>query len=135
MRSAMIRHSTERHSSERGAVLVQVSIALLGLMAFSAFVMDYGILWASRGQAQTSADAGALAGAMSLGFADSDDFAAAQEKAQAVSLQNGVWGEDPDVLLSDITFLPPSVCKPPEYPGVADTCVKVDVFRNQRAGG
>jgi hypothetical protein len=42
-----------------------------------------------------------------------------------------VWGTQPDVQLTDITFPP---C-PPGAPGLPDTCVKVDVFRNQRAGG
>ena len=54
-------------SNERGAVLILVAVAVFALVAFSAIVVDYGILWASRGQAQTSADAGALAGAISIG--------------------------------------------------------------------
>ena len=48
-------------SSQRGAMLIQVSIFLLALTAFSAFVFDYGILWVSRRQAQNSADAAAVA--------------------------------------------------------------------------
>ena len=42
------------------------AVCLFVLIAFSAIVVDYGILWASRGQAQTSADAGALAGAIAI---------------------------------------------------------------------
>ena len=53
-------------SNERGAVLILVAVAVFTLIAFSAIVVDYGILWASRGQAQTSADAGALAGAIDI---------------------------------------------------------------------
>ena len=49
-------------ASERGAVIVHVAIALVGLMAFSAFVIDYGVMWAARRQAQNSADAGAHGG-------------------------------------------------------------------------
>ena len=42
-----------------------------------------------------------------------------------------VWGEAPDVTDADVTF---PACPP--TPGMGeDTCVKVDVFRNQRAGG
>ena len=57
-----------RSESQRGAVLIHVAIALLGLIAFTTFVVDYGVMWVSRGQAQTSADAGALSGAISLAF-------------------------------------------------------------------
>ena len=117
-------------ASERGTVLIQVTVAILALLALSAFVLDYGIMWASRGQAQNSADAGALAGAISLAFED-DDEAEARAKAKAVALANKVWGSAPDVVDADITFPP---C-PPGAPGPPDTCVKVDVFRNQRPGG
>ena len=48
---------------ERGAVLVHVAIGLIAFMAFSTFVVDYGVFWLSRRQAQNAADAGALAGA------------------------------------------------------------------------
>jgi hypothetical protein len=118
-------------SSQRGAVLIHVAIALLGLLAFSAFVTDYGVMWVSRGQAQTAADAGALSGAVALAFDNPTDFVNAKEKARAVALQNLVFGQPPDVQLSDITFPP---C-PPGVPGPPDTCVKVDTFRNQRTGG
>ena len=45
---------------ERGAVLVHVAVTLVGLVAFSALTIDYGVLWTSRRQAQNAADAGAL---------------------------------------------------------------------------
>ncbi len=61
-----------RSSSERGSILVQVGVAIIVLIAFTAFVADYGLMWVSRRQAQNAADAGALAGAIALGF---DDFA------------------------------------------------------------
>ena len=61
-----------RMASERGAIGVYVAIACLVPMGFTMFVVDYGILQTSRHQAQNSADAGALAGAVALAF---DDFA------------------------------------------------------------
>src|SRR5262245_28680538 len=61
-------------SRERGAVLLHVAVAMLGLLAFCALVVDYGIFWAARRQAQNSADAGALAGAMGLAYDDPTDF-------------------------------------------------------------
>jgi len=123
--------TNSHHGAERGAIVIQMAVCMLILLAFTAFVLDYGVMWASRGQAQTSADAGALAGAISLAFDSGTDFAGAKTKARNVALQNGVWGSQPDVQLADITFPP---C-PPGAPGLPDTCVKVDVFRNQRPGG
>lgn len=120
-----------RAASQRGAVLVQVTVAMLGLLALSSFVLDYGVMWVARGQAQNAADAAALSGAIALAFDDPDDFDAARAKAKAVALQNRVFGDSPDVLDADITF---PAC-PPGAPGLPDTCVKVDVFRNQRPGG
>lgn len=117
--------------SERGAVLIQVAVAMLALLALSAFVFDHGVMLSSRAQAQNAADAGALSGAISLAFDDPDDFDGARAKALAVARANSVWGEVPDVTDADVTF---PACPP--TPGLAaDTCVKVDVFRNQRAAG
>src|SRR5438552_18642709 len=59
-----------RTASERGAVLVQAAIVLLVLIAFTTFVFDYGVLWVARNQAQTAADAGALAGAIGMAYDD-----------------------------------------------------------------
>ncbi len=118
--------------SERGAVLVHVAIALVGLMAFSTFVIDYGVMWVARRQAQNSTDAAALAGAVSLGFVDINDQALARQSALDVANQNRIWGTVPDVTPADVTF---PVC-PPGSPGAGTTsCIRVDVFRNQRAGG
>ncbi len=50
-------------ASEQGAVFVQVGISLFVMMAFNVFVLDYGVMWVGRRQAQNAADAGALAGA------------------------------------------------------------------------
>ena len=119
--------SSSRQATQRGAVLIHVAIAILGLVAFTAFVVDYGVMWVSRGQVQTSADAGALSGAIALAFDSPSDFTGAKEKAQAVATANLVFGAAPDVQLADVTF---PAC-PPGLPGPPDTCVKVDAFRNQ----
>ena len=115
-----------RVRNARGAVLVQVAVALLALLALSSFVFDYGVMWVSRGQAQNAADAGALAGALSLAFDGADDQDGARARAIAMAQANEVWGQSPDVTNADVTF---PVCPP--GPGLPDTCVKVDVFRNQ----
>ncbi len=121
---------TSRILSQRGAVLIHVAIALLGLIAFSTFVADYGVMWVSRGQAQTAADAGALSGAISLAFDGPTDFAGAKQRARGVAISNAVFGAAPDVQLTDVTF---PAC-PPGAPGPPDTCVKVDAFRNVARG-
>jgi len=114
-----------RRRGERGTVLVQVAVALLALLAMAALVFDYGVMWVSRAQSQNAADAGALAGAISLAFDSDTDFNGARAKAIAVAQQNRVWTSVPDITNADVTF---PAC-PPGAPGVPDTCVKVDVFR------
>lgn len=121
-------HMHTRAGSERGAVLVQVAIALVGLVAFSAFVIDYGVMWVARRQAQNAADAAAMAGAISLGFVNMEDQDLAREAALDAAAQNLVWGEPPDVAPEDVTF---PVC-PPGSPGAGtDACIRVDAYRNQ----
>ena len=110
-----------------GAVLVQVAVALLALLAVSSFVLDYGVMWVSRGQAQNAADAGALSGAISLAFNGATDFDGARARAIAMAQRNLVWGQAADVTAGDVTF---PIC-PPGSGAAPDTCVKVDVFRNQ----
>jgi Putative Flp pilus-assembly TadE/G-like len=123
--------ASSRNNGERGAVLIQVAVAMLALLAFSSFVFDYGVMWVSRRQAQNAADAGALSGAISLAFDSGTDFDGARAKAIAVAQRNRVWTAQPDITDADVTFPP---C-PPGAPGLPDTCVKVDAFRNQRPGG
>jgi Flp pilus assembly protein TadG len=123
---------SRRKRSERGAVLVQVVVAFIGLTAFSACVVDYGVLWSARRQAQNAADAAAMAAAVSLGFVDAADQTLARNAALDTAGQNWIWGQPPDINDGDITFIP---C-PVGAPGAGtNTCVQVNVFRNQRAGG
>jgi hypothetical protein len=51
---------------ERGAVAVVVALSLTVLLGFTALVVDVGLGWAARAQAQTAVDAAALAGAARL---------------------------------------------------------------------
>ncbi len=119
-------------TNERGAVFIHVAIAMIGLISFSALVVDYGVLWLARRQAQNAADAAAMAGAVSLGFVDIDDQALARTSAINTALQNFIFGETPDITDADVTF---PVC-PPGSPGAgSNACIKVEVFRNQRPGG
>jgi hypothetical protein len=118
-------------SAQRGAVLVHVAIALIGLTAFSSFVVDYGVLWTARRQAQNAADAAAMAAAATLGFSGGDE-ARARAAAIDASGVNLVWGEPPDVTASDVYFDQPCPAGAPE--AGAGRCVRVDVYRNQQRG-
>jgi Flp pilus assembly protein TadG len=126
-----------RIGEERGAILIQVAVAMLGLLAFSMLVIDYGILWSSRRQAQNAADAGALAGAIGLAFDDPTDFTdsgPAKQSAHAAAIANKIFGEAPNNNVStDVTFLGPSFAN--QCPDdAAATCVKVDVYRTSSRG-
>lgn len=119
--------------SERGAMLIMVAICLFALTLFSAIVLDYGVLWASRAQAQTAADAGALSAALSL-LTNPTETALARDAARKLANANRVWGEAP--LTPDILVDLPIACPPGS--GTADPdCVRVDVQRGQvdRNGG
>lgn len=128
---------TQSPASERGAVLVHTAFALLALVAFTTFVADYGVLWLSRRQAQNSADAGALAGALALAFDDPTDHTSAglgKKNAHQLATTNLVYGGAPDVDIdNDIEILCPG-CANQCPNGSPNTCIRVDVFRNQARG-
>jgi hypothetical protein len=112
--------------AERGAVLVQTGLAIIAVLAFSAFVIDYGVLWVSRGQSQNAADAAALAGAVALSYdnaSDRSDTGPAKRNALNVALAHNVWGQAPSVTMADISF-------PPCPDDGTNACVKVNVYRN-----
>src|SRR6185436_7175235 len=95
--------------SERGAMLIMVVIALLGLTVISAFIFDYGVLWASRRQAQNSADAAALSAAINMRD-DPSDLVQARAAARTVAAANTVWAQAPaaaDVLVDLVITCPP----------------------------
>ena len=112
---------------ERGAVLVQVAIAILVMTAMATFVVDHGVLWVSRGQAQNAADAGALSGAIARAYDELTDPPASNGKAfnsaMGAALANSVWTAAPTVQVS-------WACPP----WVAGSCVRVDVYRNGEFG-
>ena len=112
---------------ERGAVFIQVGIAVFVLMAAQVFVLDYGIMWISRRQAQNAADAGAFSGAVARNYDDFDDppdpaGVAAQAASQAASA-NDIW-QQPGT--SEVSFDCPA--------GITGRCVRVDVYRNGEFG-
>ena len=116
---------TQSSCSDRGAVLVHVAIVLLGLMAMSVFIIDRGMLYAARRQAQNAADSGALAGAVHMLYdtnmvPNGDVLTTANE----VAVTNLVWNAAPVVNSS---------FECPAYVAVGGTvdCIRVDVYRDQ----
>jgi len=115
------------NTSERGAVLVQVAIAILVLTAMATFVVDQGLVWVSRGQAQNAADAGALSGAIARAYDELTNPPASNGKAflsaSGAALANNVWTTAPT---AQVSFACPA--------GVVGSCVRVDVYRNGEFG-
>lgn len=116
-------------SSERGAVLIQTALLIFVLVGFATFVLDHGIFWVSRSQAQNSADAAAIAGAIARAYDEFSDPPAAggatELNAINVSHANMVWKVIPSLA---VTY----GC-PPEAPASA-RCVRVDIHRDDEFG-
>jgi hypothetical protein len=124
----------KRSRSERGAILVHVAVIFLALLAFTALVFDYGVMFTSRRQAQNSADAAALSAAISYSLDRPGDVAAMQNSGVQAARDNHVWGQSPEVIAADIELLDGLSGRPPCPPGevqqgVPGSCVKASVYR------
>lgn len=114
--------------SDHGAILIHVAIGLVGLFLFTGFVVDYGTFWVARGQAQNSADAGALAGATARLWDDttnpptSTTSGKVPESVYAAMAGSPIWGIAPPQNTVNISYTCPD--------GVTTTCVAVDVYRD-----
>jgi hypothetical protein len=120
--------ATGRH--ERGAILIHVAIALMGLMAITAFVLDQGVFYLARRQAQNGADAGAHAGAVARLFDETGTPAPGgpTERSATVAAQsNQVFGAVPGVV---VEYGCPSFA-PEATNGV---CVHVETYRDGTHG-
>ena len=92
-----------RLRDDRGAIIIHVAFALLALLAFSAFVVDMGVMWVSRGQAQNAADAGALAGAVAL-MRDGGSSTEAAKSALQWTSNNAIFGATSSAANVRVTF-------------------------------
>jgi hypothetical protein len=120
---------TRLHDDERGMSLVFVGVGFMAFLAATTLAIDVGMFATARSQAQNSADAGALAGAIALYFDDYDDRSAggpAKQNAIAAALENQVIGAQVSVTPPDVTF--------PLGPTGLNNRVKVQVFRNDERG-
>jgi Flp pilus assembly protein TadG len=110
--------------NERGAALLYITVGFMAFFAATALAIDVGMLMTARGQAQTAADAGALAGAVALAIDDFDDRSAtgpAVLAAMNTALENDVLKEAVSVEPADVTF--------PVAPSGESNRVRVAVFR------
>lgn len=73
----------EGGAGERGTVAVTVALALTVLLGIAALVVDVGLSWAARAEAQTAADAAALAGAGRLAAGPAEAVAAVRQYLDA----------------------------------------------------
>src|SRR5262245_60695961 len=101
----MTTHSRLR--DDRGAIMIHVALALLALIAFSTFVIDMGVMWVSRRQAQNAADAGALAGAVSL-MKDGGSTTEAAKSALQWTNNNAIFGAPNSAANVRVTFSGPA---------------------------
>ena len=115
---------------ESGMSYVFIGLGMMAFLSASMLAIDVGMLMTSRNQAQTSADAGALAGATALVFNDYNDRSTtgpAVTQARNAALANTVMGVNVSVNASDVTF--------PAHPTSGEfNRVKVDVFRTGARG-
>jgi len=122
-----------RRGGDRGAIIIQVAFALMALLAFTTFVIDYGVMWVSRRQAQNVADSAALAGAISL-IRDGGSQAVARTAAIHYASTNPIWGEGNSAANVRVNFSGPDQGGGPTLNippcGTDPGCVKVDVYRN-----
>ncbi len=124
-------------TDERGVILIVVAVTLTSLILLSAFVVDFGVMWLARTQAQNAADAGALAGATALVFDDPDNYATtgpAYVAASQIAASNPVFGGTHGVEV----LVDPSATWTPTRPAVCTTyggCVQVNVYQDGTHGG
>lgn len=98
-----------RLRDERGMTLVMVATGLVAFLSATMLAVDVGMLMVARTEAQSSADAGALAGAVALGFDDFDDRsptgpAVRNAIATSMAAENGVMNGQVSVWPEDVTF-------------------------------
>ena len=127
--------SSRRAHSETGAITIHVAIALIALLSFMSFVADYGLMWVARRQAQNAADAGALAGAISL--VHEGDTPTAKLSAGQYAAGNTIWGASNSYdggtggnVSVDVSGTGAGEMSLPPC-GTTKGCVRVDVFRNE----
>jgi len=110
---------------ERGMTMAFVAMGFMAFLTATTLAIDVGMYMSARSQAQNAADAGALAGAIAIGFNDFNNRNAggpAVSAAISAAQANAMIGAAPSVLPADVTF--------PNDPAGKPTRVKVAVYRS-----
>ncbi len=109
---------------ERGMSFVFVGVGFLAFVAATTLAIDVGMFMTARSQAQTAADAGALAGATALVFNDYDDRSAGGPVVQS-AIKTALFNY---VMFSSVSVGPADVLFPIGPSGVSNR-VRVNVYR------
>jgi Flp pilus assembly protein TadG len=102
-----------RLRDDRGMTLVMVATGMLAFLSATALAVDVGMFMVARTESQRAADAGALAGAVALGYNDPNDRSATGPAvrnaiAAATAGDNNVVNRQVSVLPEDVTFPTPT---------------------------
>ena len=115
---------TRLQQDERGMSYVFVGVGFMAFLAATTLAIDVGMFMTARSQAQTSADSGALAGALALYYDDYNNRSAsgpAVQNALAAARSNDVINQQVSVQPGDVTF--------PLDPSGLNDRVRVHVYR------
>src|SRR4051812_32778755 len=110
-------------SDERGMSMVYIAMGFMAMLSATTLAIDVGMFMTARTQAQTSADSGALSGAIALYLNDWNDRSStgpAVQSALNAARSNQVMSNTVSVTPADVTF--------PNDPNGQPTRVKVDVY-------
>jgi hypothetical protein len=121
----MTRHRLTRiHRDERGMSYVFVGMGFMAFLVATTLAIDVGMFMTARSQAQNSADASALAGALALAFDDYDN-----RSATGPAVQNAlVAGRANQVADGEVSVTPPDITFPTGPTGLNNR-VRARVFR------
>jgi Flp pilus assembly protein TadG len=114
---------------ERGMSMVFIAVGFMAFLTATTLSIDVGMFMAARTQAQSAADAGALAGATALvhdSFTDRTATGPVVQSAVNTALGNQIVGVAPAVAPGDVTF--------PTGPTGLNNRVAVSVYRTAARG-
>lgn len=109
---------------ERGMSLIFVCVSFTSLLAATTLAIDVGMFMTSRSQAQNSADAGALAGAVALAY---DSYTNRGPSGPAV--QSAIHTAEANAVAADTVSVEPSDVTFPNGPAGQANRVRVEVYR------
>lgn len=107
MTSPIRRRLCQLRDDESGQTLVYIAIGFMTFVAASTVAVDLGTFMTARTQAQSAADAGALAGAAALvrdSWTNRSSTGPAVQGAISTARRTPVVGASPSVLPTDVTF-------------------------------